>query len=285
MYDNSVRANISSDSGNTLFVAAGIMGQPASTHHLQWVKSLTAIGFAFLGALLFNLMHRFKYGGQLPTSESRSMFSRVSESPDNSAQARPTENSWTIRVRWLLIASFSLQTLLMLAAALMTFFGVVSNRPSLPGFFSSNSIQISGVLVGDTENSAPHESYLDLVVIAILAFQSGGQVVFSRIIGLAELPTIAVSSIYHTFAGELFSIPRFFRESKDWSEFMVKTRLQRLRLADLVATFLGAVVGAALSSVSPDTGVGTAGALFLATGLKLILTIAFAVWKRKESGE
>src|SRR5271155_4781961 len=87
--------------GNTIFAALGIAGQPAAADDQQWTKSLTAIGFACLCSAFFNFLHRHPNLGQDPRCLKR----------------------------WALFASWAIQCIFIMVAALLTCYGVVSNQP------------------------------------------------------------------------------------------------------------------------------------------------------------
>jgi hypothetical protein len=109
--------------------------------------------------------------------------------------------------------------------------------------------------------------FLELLPIGFLAFQSGGQIVTSRVLGFNEVPTTVLTSLY--------------------CDLMMDARLlaadnvkRNRRVAGAIALLLGGIVGGWLSRSS----VGMAASLWLAGAIKIGISIAWAVWKAKENG-
>ena len=226
--------------GNTVFAALGLSGQPLSTHRQQYYKSLVSIGSFMLGTLSFNFVHRHPKLGQQPTSRRRLVF----------------------------ILSFFIQTILIIIAAVLVNLGVVSNRPAISGSFSSGSQR--SATVNTTTNFA------DLAPIAILAFEAAGQVCLSRVLEVNELPTIVLSTIYHDFTADLWGIAESWRQSGSISSFFFKgQRRQGRRLASIIALFLGGIVGGEMFK----SRAGMSGSLFFAAGIKGVICVAWLVWK------
>jgi uncharacterized membrane protein YoaK (UPF0700 family) len=192
--------------GNTVFAALGLSGQPVSTHRQQYYKSLVSIGSFILGTLSFNFLHRFPQLSVQPIRRRRAVF----------------------------ITSFAIQTLLILIAATLVDLGIVSNRPAVSGSFSSGSAPI------DTRTN-----YLDLLPISLLAFQAAGQVCLSRVLEVNELPTIVLSTLYHDFTADLYRVAEAWQASGGSIRgvFCEGQRRQGRRAASVVALFLGGIVG------------------------------------------
>ncbi|KAF2119118.1 hypothetical protein BDV96DRAFT_569061 [Lophiotrema nucula] len=129
-------------SGNTVYLGLGLV---APREGVRWIKAATSIGFFCLGSWFFAHFHRFL-------------------SP---------------RRRWVLVASFGLQLLLIVfAAVIVTWFYDPSN-------------QLSWTII---------------VPIASVAFQSSGQAVTSRALQYPGLTSVVLTSIYC----DLFSDPKLF---------------------------------------------------------------------------
>lgn len=237
--------------GNTIFAALGFSGQPLSAHPNAYLKSLTSIAAFCLGTLFFSAFHR------LPC------WSAPNPSPS--------------RRRSILIGSFSIQTVLVITAAVLVRLGLVSNRPLVAGAFSS------GNHLSELANPEEEDNYKDLVAIALLAFQSSGPVFFSRVLGLIELPTIVLSTLYCDFMADLYQLPAALRNKTTWQAFILNDeRRQFRRLGSIVMLFLGGLVGAFMFR---SRAVGMAGAIWLTAALKGSLVLGWVFWRSKKKPE
>lgn len=171
--------------------------------------------------------------------------------------------------RWTLTSSFLIQSALLLAAASLAQADVISTTSKECGSFSS----------GTTLN--PGDRFLDLVPIALLALESAGQVCLSRVLLVNELPTIVVSTLFHDLVAELLSITRCWKESSTRWEFVVSQKKQIRRLACILALFTGAVIGGFLFRSRGRL----AAALWLAAGIKIVISITWCLWRRKPGQE
>ena len=226
-----------------------------ASHSRQWTKSLTAIGVACLGCAFFNFLHRYP---------------KLNEDPSS-------------RKRWVLILSWVIQCTLITIAAILTHYGAVSNQPAIGGQYSSGSLAVTTVK-GDQDPD--HYNYVDLVAIALLAFQSGGPVCLSRILRMPEFPTIAVSSVYHTWTAGLFGMRQRWRESISWKTFLLDTddgaeNKQLHRTGAICALFLGAVVTGQMYK----TGYGVTTSLFVAVAMKGTMTMFWVFWPSAHSND
>jgi uncharacterized membrane protein YoaK (UPF0700 family) len=233
-----------------VFLALGITRHPVAAHNRNWTKSLTAISFACLGCAFFNIFHRY------PT---------LSEDPSS-------------RKRWVLVISWALQCIFITIAALFTHYGVVSNQPAIGGVFSSGSSKEAA----EVAKASDHHNYVDLVAIALLAFQGAAPVCLSRILRMAEFPTIAVSSTYHAWTGGLFETRKRWKESTTWKSFVIDKsdageNKQLQRASAIFALFLGAVITG--QCYKREYGVTTS--LFLAATLKGMICILWCFWPRE----
>lgn len=233
--------------------ALGIGGQPAASHQQQYYKSLVSIGSFCLGTLFFSFLHRY------PTT--------LSKNP-------------TSRRRWVFSLSFLIQTLLITVAATLVTLNLVSDLPFVSGVFSSGSDR--GRHAANEPTIRENLNYLDLCPISLLAFQSAGQVTLSRVLGLIELPTIVLSTLFHDFTADLYGIRKSWQESTSISDFVfTHQRRQEKRLFSIFALFVGGIVGGEMYKSS----VGMSGALWLAAGLKLGVTMMWLCWKKDPSEE
>lgn len=171
------------------------------------------------------------------------------------------------------VISFVVQTLLIIAAATLVQVGAVSNMPFITGSFSSGS----HALIYDGR-----PRYIDLLPISLLSFEAAGQVCLSRVLSVIELPTIVLSTLYHDFTADIYGTRQLWRDSSSVKDFIfVQGRRQEKRLFSIASLFCGALVGGEMYKSS----VGMAGALWLAAGLKFVISMSFALWRaQKASG-
>ncbi|KAI9324270.1 DUF1275 domain protein [Zopfochytrium polystomum] len=152
------------------------------------------------------------------------------------------------RLRRTLLASFLLQTACIAAAAILI------NARAVDGAFP-------------TPYTADVVDYPQLVAVACLSFQAGGQIVNSRGLGLNEVPTIVITSLLC----DLVSDPKLFAR---WRANPKRDR----RAAGFVLTFLGAVCGGWVSKAAG----GLAPSLWWVAAMKLAIALVWIVWKKKE---
>jgi hypothetical protein len=104
-----------------------------------------------------------------------------------------------------------------------------------------------------------------LIPIALVAFQSCGQAVTSRALKYNALTSVVLTSLYC----DLFS---------DAELFSLHNSDRNRRISAPVLLLLGAIAGG-LVAHSP---IGTAGALWIAAGLKLFVIVAWYLWPAVE---
>lgn len=168
-----------------------------------------------------------------------------------------------------------MQTILIIIAALLVSLDLVSDLPFQPGTFSSGSDTSDG-------NSRTRTNFIDLAPIAFLAFQAAGQCCLSRALGVIELPTIVLSTLFHDFTADLYGLREAWENSNSVADFiLVHHRRQQKRLFSILALFVGAIVGSEMYK----SRVGMAGALWSAAALKLALSLSFMIWKKDVSEE
>lgn len=131
--------------GNTVYIGLGLAAPSEGT---RWIKSATSLGCFCIGSFFFSRFHRH----------------------------------FSPKRRGTLIASFSLQALLCIVAAVIVTFG--------PADYGSGDI-----------------TWDVLVPIALVAFQACGQAVTSRALGYNALTSVVLTSIYC----DLFSDPNLFK--------------------------------------------------------------------------
>jgi hypothetical protein len=148
--------------------------------------------------------------------------------------------------RGTLAGSFFLQGLFIFVAAALVQGGVVP--------------QPVGVV---TENGAM-ETFLELIPLSFLAFQSGGQIVTSRLLGYNEVPTTVLTSVYCDLASDPKLLAPF------------KKNIKRNRRVGTVVTFLlGGIAGGWLSRSSA----GMSSALWLGGAIKMAIAMGWTFWK------
>ncbi|EEA22104.1 hypothetical protein TMatcc_008469 [Talaromyces marneffei ATCC 18224] len=150
------------------------------------------------------------------------------------------------RKRWVLMASSALQMICITCAATI----VTMERPS--------------------KDSAL--TWRVIVPLAMVAFQSSGQAVISRVLKLGGLSSVVLTSVYC----DLFSHPDFlsgvaFRKDVE----------ERRRAGAVVCLLAGAVMGGFWAR----SEVGLMGALWTAVGLKAVIVLAWCFWRRGDRGD
>lgn len=187
------------------------------------------------------------------------IFNCLHRAPTNISDAKAPLHRWT------LTTSFLIQSALLVTAAILAQADAISTTSKECGTFSSGT------------PLDPGDRFLDLLPIALLALESAGQVCLSRVLLVNELPTIVLSTLYHDLVAESLSMLRCWRESSTRWEFVVSQKKQIRRLACILALFAGAVIGGYLFRSRGRL----AAALWLAAGIKIVISIAWCVWRRK----
>ncbi|GAB7361302.1 hypothetical protein MBLNU230_g1359t2 [Neophaeotheca triangularis] len=176
---------VSMQTGNTVYVGLGIVDPGAST---RWIRSGVSIGCFCLGSLFFSAYHR----------------------------------TLSPRKRWVIVSSYTLQNLMILAAALMTTFGPHSGKQD-------------------------HVDAWVLIPIGAMAFQSAGQAVMSRVLQYGGLTSVVLTSNYC----DLFGDPKLL------AGFAKNPERNRRIAAPLLLVF-----GAILGGLWSHSSWGIAGALW-----------------------
>ena len=148
--------------------------------------------------------------------------------------------------RTTLAASFLLQTLIILVTA-----GVVQ----------------AGVVDGSLHTIPDDIDWVQLLPIALLSFQSAGQIVASRSLGLAEIPTVVVTSMMHDIASDRAVL----------SPVRKNVKRNRRTLA-----FFGILVGAVAGGFIAEKTGRMQVPLWIAGGIKLCISGAWVVWPAKK---
>ncbi|EXJ93388.1 hypothetical protein A1O1_01780 [Capronia coronata CBS 617.96] len=153
--------------------------------------------------------------------------------------------------RWVLITSFLIQTLFMVVTCILITTGVTPRtKPNT------------------SDHGRGRYDWIELCPIALLAFQSAGQIVASRVLKYNSMPTVVLTSLYCDLMSDPHLLTAGLFEDPD----------RNRRAVSAVALFVGATIGGAL--VKSD--VGYEGALWIATGVKGLMVLAWLLWKQKK---
>ncbi|KAL6716088.1 hypothetical protein ACLMJK_005654 [Lecanora helva] len=148
-----------------------------------------------------------------------------------------------------LLTSFLLQTLIILATAGM----------------------IQGGVINGSLNTIPDDiDWWQLIPIGLLSFQSAGQIVASRALGVAEIPSVVVTSMLHDIASDKALLKPLNRNIK-----------RNRRILAFFTILIGAVIGGFISESTSRMQVP----LWVAGGVKLCITIAWVTWPVKKLNE
>ncbi|PCG97781.1 Protein of unknown function DUF1275 [Penicillium occitanis (nom. inval.)] len=213
---------VSMQTGNTVYLGLGLASQISHPKHSsnsdagggnddRWIKSGISIASFCLGSLIFGAFHR----------------------------------AFSPRKRWVLMASFGLQTACITCAATI----VSLEKPSKTSALTWRVI----------------------VPLAMVAFQSSGQAVISRVLRLGGLSSVVLTSVYC----DLFSHPDFVSGAA-----LRKDVEERRRVGAVVCLLAGAVMG----GLWARSEVGLMGALWTAVGLKSVIVLAWFAW-REDGGD
>ncbi|WEW56920.1 hypothetical protein PRK78_002378 [Emydomyces testavorans] len=213
--------------GNTVFLGLG-----ASEYGLRqsskWLKSLVSICSFVIGSCLFSLTTR-----------------RVGP------QQRRT-----------LISTFAIQCILLLIAASLLQTRIISGATprSQP---SSTKTTVNPTAPAD-DPKPDTATLLQLIPIALVAFQSSGQMAASRLLGFSEIPTTVLTSLYYDLAsdpGLLLPLAQNVKRNR--------------RFNAVVGVVVGAIAGGWLARA---TG-GIEAALWIAAGSKFVIANSWWFWK------
>ncbi|RDL37278.1 Uncharacterized protein BP5553_04711 [Venustampulla echinocandica] len=148
------------------------------------------------------------------------------------------------KTRGTLAASFFLQSVCIVIAAALVECDIV---PSPHGLVPSDALD-----------------FMELVPLAFLAFQSGGQIVTSRILGFNEVPTTVLTSVYCDIASD----PRILARDN------VK---RNRRVAAVVCILIGGIAGGWISR----SAAGLSTNFWIAAAIKMGIGLGWLVWKPK----
>lgn len=144
-----------------------------------------------------------------------------------------------------LVASFGLQTTAIIISSILVHTGLIDSISDLPS----------------KGHHHPHAQWLQMIPIALLAFQAGGQIVASRMLQVDEIPTVVLTTV---LADLLIDARMLARRN------VVRNR----RVATVLALFAGAMVSGAVTQ-----GVGLECALWMAAGGKAVVMACWVGWR------
>jgi len=105
-------------------------------------------------------------------------------------------------------------------------------------------------------------NYRELLPLGFLAFQSGGQIVSSRLLGFNEVPTTVLTSVYCDLASD----PNLLK---------LDNIKRNRRVAAVVSLLLGGIVGGWISR----SAAGIATNFWIAAAIKMSIAFGWSVWK------
>ncbi|KAG0131649.1 hypothetical protein HOY82DRAFT_559754 [Tuber indicum] len=214
--------------GNTVFLSLGASNQPVSKPY-GWLKSLVAISCFMFGAVSTY---------RLSTLHNPLTITNGIKQGKYSASSRGT-----------LFTSFILQ-----AAAVFLAAGLVQGG-AIPG--SKPHAQVNGEV-----------DFWELLPLAFLAIQFGAQIATSRLLGIGEIPTTVLTSVYT----DLVTDPLVLRSGN------IK---RNRRFGSILFMLLGGVCGGWISKSSA----GFAGALFVGGVIKVGIAVGWLLFPAEEVKE
>ena len=132
--------------------------------------------------------------------------------------------------------------------------------------FASAALVQTGVVPEGAGDLVP-ENLIVMVPLALLALQSAGQIVMSRVLGIGEVTTVVLTSAYCDL----------FFDQKVLSAPLTENVKRNRRVASVVLLFLGAISGGFLTR---DGEIALA--LWIAGGIKIGIAVLWLFWKSKE---
>lgn len=124
----------------------------------------------------------------------------------------------------------------------------------------------AGMVNGSLDTISDDIEWRSEFPIALLSFQSAGQIVGSRTLNLAEIPTVVLTSMLH----DVVTDPKLLAPPR--------TNIKRNRR---VLAFLGILVGAVAGGFISEATRRMQIPLWIAGGFKLVITIAWMVWPER----
>ncbi|KAL8898781.1 MAG: hypothetical protein Q9207_006531 [Kuettlingeria erythrocarpa] len=124
----------------------------------------------------------------------------------------------------------------------------------------------AGVAEGDLNLITDDIDWWTIIPIALLSFQSAGQIVGSRAVNLAEVPTVVLTSMLH----DIFSD----------QQLVARDNVKRnRRVLAFFAILIGAICGGFIGEGTDQMQVP----LWIAGGIKFAITLAWAFWPQQKT--
>lgn len=152
-----------------------------------------------------------------------------------------------------LFATTFLQALMIIVPA------ALGQSEVVPGFGGSRLATAAKT----AEEEARANAAIVLLPIGLLAFQFGGQIVMSRVLGFSEIPTNVLTSLYC----DLLSDPKLFTA-------VGANGKRNRRISAAVLTLIGGIVGGWLQRSAG----GMSAALWVSAFIKLCIAVSWLVW-------
>ncbi|OIW31436.1 hypothetical protein CONLIGDRAFT_631378 [Coniochaeta ligniaria NRRL 30616] len=114
--------------------------------------------------------------------------------------------------------------------------------------------------------SEREDNGLSLIPVALLAFQFGGQIVMSRVLGVNEVPTNVLTSLYCDLLSDPLLVAPLSKNPK-----------RNRRIASIVLLVAGGIAGGWIQR----TSAGMSAALWLAGAIKFALGVVWVFWRSK----
>ena len=124
-----------------------------------------------------------------------------------------------------------------------------------------------GAVNGSLDTITDDITWRQLLPIGLLSFQSAGQIVGSRSLGMAEIPTVVVTSMLHDISTD---------------PALLGPLRQNIKRNRRVLAFVGILVGAVAGGFISENTRRMQIPLWIAGAIKLVVTSAWVVWPAKE---
>jgi hypothetical protein len=159
-----------------------------------------------------------------------------------------------------MMGSFAIQAMMIVLVALLISLRLTSHIKQPPEL-KKQHLQL--VIGSNTKDQFP---WLDLLPVALLSFQSAGQLYISRVVKKPTLQTMVLTAIYcDTLSG--LCEQHGERPTNNHAQLYA-------RIASILSLFSGVLVGGALGKMQD----GFAGTLWLAAGLKMLIVCSWYFW-------
>ncbi|ROW00298.1 hypothetical protein VMCG_07258 [Cytospora schulzeri] len=155
-----------------------------------------------------------------------------------------------------LALSFFIQSLLILISA------ALAQSAKAPAFHMTGL----GTATANSVLKSYEKDHMTFAPVAFLAFQFGGQIVTSRVLGFNEVPTNVLTSLYC----DLLSDPQIL------APFGKNVKRNR-RVSAIILMIVGGILGAWLQR----SKAGMPAALWIAGAIKMAIAVAWLTWKGK----